>query len=178
MRRRHRPLPTIWLMTDPRIVDLMAAIMQLPKGAGIIFRHYELPPGPRRALFRRVQRLANARRHILLLADTPMMARQWGADGAHSRSPYRSVGIRTVAVHNAREAVLAKRLGADLIFVSPVFATASHADARGISAVGVGQIAGGQRRRTIALGGMTAKRAKSLSALKLHGWAAIDAFRI
>ena len=165
-------------MTDPRIGDLMAAIMQLPNGAGIIFRHYELPFSDRRALFRCVQRLAKARRHLLLLADTPTMARQWGADGAHSRSPYRSVGIRTVAVHNAREAVLAKRLGADLIFVSPVFATQSHIDARGIGAVGVGRIAGRQRKRTIALGGMTAKRAKSLAALNLHGWAAIDAFRI
>ena len=165
-------------MTDPRIGDLTTAITRLPKGAGIIFRHYELPQGARRGLFRRVQKLAKARRHLLLLADTPIRARQWGADGAHSRSPYRSIGIRTVAVHNAREAALAKRIGADLIFVSPVFATASHADARAIGAVGVGQIAGRQRERTIALGGMTAKRAKSLSALNLHGWAAIDTFRI
>jgi thiamine-phosphate pyrophosphorylase len=176
MRRRH-PLPKIWLMTDPRIGDLRAAIRRLPSGSGIVFRHYELAQRGRQALFRVVKTLA-AGRHILLLADKPSVARQWGADGAHSRSPHQSRGIRTVAVHNAREAALAKRLGADLIFVSPVFASRSHPGTRVIGAVGLGQIAGNQRSRTIALGGVTAKRAKSLSALNLYGWAAIDAFRI
>jgi thiamine-phosphate pyrophosphorylase len=176
MHRCH-PLPKIWLMTDPRISDLSGAIRRLPRGSGIIFRHYELPRGERRALFRAVKTLA-AGRHVLLLADRPHVARQWGADGAHSRSLHRSQGIRTVAVHSAREAALAKRIGADLIFVSPVFATRSHPDAQAIGAVGLGRIAGQMRGRTIALGGMTAKRAKSLSTLKLYGWAAIDAFRI
>jgi thiamine-phosphate pyrophosphorylase len=176
MRRRH-PLPKIWLMTDPRINDLTVVIRRLPRGTGIIFRHYELPQAGRRALFRIVKKLA-AGRHALLLADKPSVAQQWGADGAHCRSAQRSRGIRTVAVHNAREAALAKRVGADLIFVSPVFATRSHPDAQAIRAVGLGRIAGTMRKRTIALGGMTAKRAKSLSALNLYGWAAIDAFRI
>jgi thiamine-phosphate pyrophosphorylase len=177
MHRRH-PLPKIWLMTDPRIGDLAACIARLPKRSGIIFRHYEYRLGERRALFRQVQRLVARDRHILILADRPHVARQWGADGAHSRSLHRSQGIRTVAVHSAREAALAKRIGADLIFVSPVFATRSHPDAQAIGAVGLGRIAGQMRDRTIALGGMTAKRAKSLSTLKLYGWAAIDAFRI
>jgi thiamine-phosphate pyrophosphorylase len=176
MRRRH-PLPKIWLMTDPRINDLGAVIRCLPRGAGIIFRHYELPHEERRALFKGVKSLA-AGRHMLLLADKPGVARQWGADGAHSRSPHQSQGIRTVAVHNRREAALAQRIGADLIFVSPVFVTRSHGAARAIGPVGVGRIAGPMRGRTIALGGMTVKRARSLAALNLYGWAAIDAFRI
>ncbi len=73
---------------------------------------------------------------------------------------------------------MAKRIGADLIFVSPVFTTQSHPRAHMIGAVGLGRIAGKMRGRTIALGGMNAKRAKSLAALNLYGWAAIDAFRI
>ena len=106
-----------------------------------------------------------------------MIARQWGADGAHSRSGHRSRGIRTVAVHNRREAAEAKRVGADLILVSPVYATTSHPEAKSIGPLGIALIAGTQRRRTIALGGMTQKRAKLLDALNLYGWAAIDAFR-
>lgn len=176
MRRRH-PLPKIWLMTDPRIEDLSAAIMRLPRGSGIIFRHYELPKRERRALFKRVQKLAKARRHSLLLADRPMIARLWGADGAHDRSGHRSRGVRTVAVHNAREAVQAKRIGAGLMFVSPVFTTQSHPNTQVIGALGVARIAGKKRDSTIALGGMTAKRMKRLRALDLYGWAAIDAFR-
>jgi thiamine-phosphate pyrophosphorylase len=176
MRRRH-PLPKIWLMTDPRIEDLSAAIMRLPRGSGIIFRHCDLPERARRTLFRHIQKQAKARRHILLLAAPPMIAQQWGADGAHSQSRHRSQGIRTVAVHNVREAKLAEKVKADLIFVSPVFLTQSHPGKSGIGRLGLARNAGRERNRTIALGGMTAKRMKRLGALNLHGWAAIDAFR-
>jgi thiamine-phosphate pyrophosphorylase len=176
MRRRH-PLPKIWLMTDPRLDDVLASIARLPKGSGIIFRHYEWETQPRRALFKQVRRLAKRGRHVLILADTPLRAQQWGADGAHNRSARASQGLRTVAAHSAKEAALARRVGADLIFVSPVFPTVSHPDRRALGRMGLGQIAANQRVKTVALGGMTAQRARSLSALKIHGWAAIDAFR-
>lgn len=177
MRRRH-PLPKIWLMTDPRMADVLASTARLPNGSGIVFRHYEWADKPRRALFKQVQRLARRGRHVLILADTPIRARQWGADGAHNRSALVSLGLRTVAVHSAREAALARRIKADLIFVSPVFPTQSHPGTRALGSRRLGQIAGDQRTATIALGGMSAQRAKHLSALNIHGWAAIDAFRI
>jgi len=177
MRRRH-PLPKIWLMTDPRIDDLAAAINRLPKRSGIVFRHYGMARTERRLLFRQVKRLAKRGRHTLILADRPEVAKYWGADGVHSRSAHRSTGLRTVAVHSAREAALARRIGADLIFASPVFATRSHVGAKALGRARLGLMIGIQRHRTISLGGMDAGRAKSLSALKLYGWAAIDAFRI
>jgi thiamine-phosphate pyrophosphorylase len=177
MRRRH-PLPKIWLMTDPRMDDVLASIALLPKGSGIIFRHYEWAEGPRRTLFKQVKRLSRRGRHVLLLADTPLRAKQWGADGAHNRSLRVSQGFRAVAVHSVKEAALAEKIGADLIFVSPVFPTRSHPGSKTLGRVGLGQIAGKQRTKTIALGGMNAQRARSLTGLKIHGWAAIDAFRI
>jgi thiamine-phosphate pyrophosphorylase len=176
MRHRH-PLPKIWLMTDPRMDDVLASVARLPKGSGVIFRHYEWTEGRRRALFNQVKRLARRGRHILILADTPIRAKQWDADGAHNRSTLVSQGLRTVAVHSAKEAALARSIRADLIFVSPVFTTRSHPNGRTLGHSGLGKIAGNQRTKTIALGGMTAKRARPLSALKIHGWAAIDAFR-
>lgn len=177
MRRRH-PLPRVWLMTDPRLGDLEAVVSDLPKWAGIIFRHYELPRTERRALFNRVMRVAKAQRHIVLLADRPGIARQWGADGAHHRSAHRSHGIRTVAVHNPREAVLARRVKADLIFVSPVFATRSHPGQRATGVLGMARIARDQLNRTIALGGMTAKQMRRLRHIGIYGWAGIDGFSI
>ena len=178
MPRRHTEIPKIWLMTDPRIGDLEGAIRRLPKGSGIVFRYYEYSQSERRALFKRIRSLAKAYHHMLLLADLPSVARRWGAHGVHGRSLHRSQGIRTVAVHNLREAALARRLRADLIFVSPVFETRSHPGAQSIGALGLGRISGLQRHQTIALGGMTAKRAKSLAALNIHGWAAIDALSL
>jgi thiamine-phosphate pyrophosphorylase len=175
MRRRH-PLPRIWLMTDERIVDLEAVITRLPRGSGIVFRHHSLYLNERRALFDRVRTLARQRHHVLLLADKPTVARAWRADGAHHRSLLVSHGLRTVAVHNVAERIVATRVRADLIFVSPVFKTRSHPGKPALGTVRLGIIASTDRRRTIALGGMNPKLTKSLATLKLYGWAAIDAF--
>jgi thiamine-phosphate pyrophosphorylase len=175
MRRRH-PLPKIWLVTDERVVDLEAAILRLPRGSGIVFRHYSLGHKERRALFDRVRKVSLRNRHVLLLAGTPRIARAWRADGAHNRSALVSCGLRSFSVHNVAEKVAAKRVGADLIFVSPVFKTRSHPGKPPLGAVRLGLFAAKERSRTIALGGMTAKRAKKLMALKIYGWAAIDAF--
>jgi thiamine-phosphate pyrophosphorylase len=175
MRRRH-PLPTVWLMTDERIPDLRAAVARLPHGAGIIFRHYSLTRHDRRVLFRQVRTMARRAGHVLLLADTPGLARHWGADGAHSRTPYRSQGLRTAAVHNGAELASAQRVGADLIFVSPVFPTRSHVGTRLLTTVRLGLLVGAARGKAVALGGMTTARFGSLAAMRLHGWAGIDAF--
>ena len=83
MPKRHRPstqaLPRIWLMTDERLgAGLIDAVRALPKGSGIIFRHYATGDVARRDLFRAVRRLARKNRHMLLLADTAQHARAWG----------------------------------------------------------------------------------------------------
>ncbi|WP_338185856.1 thiamine phosphate synthase [Jatrophihabitans sp.] len=163
-------------MTDERISDLDAAIRRLPWHSGIVFRHYGLNVKARRVLFNQVRRLARRYNHILFLADTPLQARQWGADGAHHRSALVSQGLRSAAVHNVEERIAAMRSGADLIFVSPAFETRSHPGHSALGASRLGLIAGTERTRTIALGGMTMNRANGLKALKLYGWAAIDAF--
>ncbi|MDB5713081.1 MAG: thiamine phosphate synthase [Sphingomonadales bacterium] len=175
MRRRH-PLPRIWLMTDERIIDLKAAIERLPRESGIVFRHYSLDHRERRALFDQVLQIARRYRHVVLLAGAPELAKAWGADGAHHRSMLKSRGLRSVAVHTGAEKVMAVRIRADLMFISPVFETKSHPGKSHLGRVRLALLAGNQRFRTIALGGLNGKRATSLSALKLYGWAAIDAF--
>jgi thiamine-phosphate pyrophosphorylase len=172
---RRQPLPRIWLMTDERIDDLDAAIAALPRGSGIIFRHDTLMPQHRRVMFKAVRRTARACGHMLLSADRPGTARQWGADGAHERSARASQGLRTVAVHSVRERIIAARAGADLIFVSPVCPTRSHPGAKPIGRIGFLRIAGPLRHRAIMLGGMNAGRFRRMAALKPYGWAAIDA---
>lgn len=172
---RRQPLPRIWLMTDPRIVDLSGAIAQLPRRSGIIVRHYHLAPPARFRLLKHVQRLARRGRHIVLLADTPWRARAWGADGAHDRSSRPSRGFRSMAVHSMREAAMARRMRADLALVSPAFATASHPDVRPLKRHMLARLS--RCLRTIALGGMTARRFRTLRSLNLYGWAGIDALR-
>lgn len=182
MTRRHprfwpRILPRIWLMTDERLGDaLLPAVAALPRGAGIIFRHYALAVPERRALFEKVRRLARAKGLVLVLAGPPRMARAWRADGFHGRHPGGADHrlIHTAPAHNAIEMAQAIRQGADLVLLSPVHATRSHAGQKPLGRVRFGLLARQARVPLIALGGMTARRARALTPLGLYGWAGID----
>ena len=56
MRPRY---PNRWLMTDERMGDrLIGALLALPPGSGVVFRHYSLTEHERRALFAEVRRIA------------------------------------------------------------------------------------------------------------------------
>src|SRR3569623_1397251 len=70
--QRRQPLPRLWLMTDERQGEaLWAALEKLPRGAGIVFRHYGLPAKERRRLFARVHAIARTKRLLLLAARLP-----------------------------------------------------------------------------------------------------------
>jgi thiamine-phosphate pyrophosphorylase len=176
MRVRKAPLPKLWLMTDERGGDPVALARRLPKGAGIIFRHYAMSGRKRRVLFKQVRAVAKQRRLTLLLAGTPAQARAWGADGAHHRSKLPKIGLRSVAVHNRRELTVARYIKADLMFVSPVCRTRSHPNARPLGVVRLGLLVGDDRNRAVALGGIDATKFRQIATLRLHGWAGIDAF--
>jgi thiamine-phosphate pyrophosphorylase len=176
---RH-PLPHLWLMTDERIGDaLWEALARLPRGAGVIFRHYATPPAERRRIYDRVRRIARARRLVLVLAGSPRAAIGWRADGAHGRSPHRIAPralIRTAPAHGARERFAAERMGADLVLLSPVFGTRSHPGSPALGPIRFGLIARGAKPRMVALGGMDAPRFRRLRPFGAYGWAAIDAW--
>lgn len=172
MRPRH-PLPHLWLMTDERMGEsLWTALDRLPRGSGVVFRHYGLDASARRALFRKVAKVSRRRGLVLVRAGA---GRLGPADGVHGR---RGSGIRTAPAHSQREAVAAIRGGADLLFVSPVFATRSHPGARALGRVRTGLMIRNLPVPVIALGGMDARRAASLQQLGIYGWAAIDAWSV
>ena len=78
------------------------------------------------------------------------------------------------SVHSRGEALAAR--GADLVFVSPVFASASHPGGAVLgmeAALALAQLAGAP---AIALGGMDQERGEAAMAAGFHGWAAIDAW--
>ena len=171
--RARQPLPRLWLMTDERLGDrLLDTIARLPRGAGIVFRHYSLGEVERRALFDQVRALADRRDHVLMLAGPAAQARAWGADGSHGRGP--GEGLRAAPVHSLAEILAAERDGAAFLFLSPVFATRSHPDARPLGVAGFNRHARRTDLPVIALGGMNAIRARRLR--EAYGWAGIDAF--
>jgi thiamine-phosphate pyrophosphorylase len=171
---KKRPLPKTWLMTDPRLGEgLDAAIRKLPAGSGVVFRHYQLATEERLALFQQIQRICRQRGHTLILAGD----NDWSADGVHGRSRFRPTQILTLPVHSLHEIREAQRLRADLMFLSPVFATRSHPEARALGLIQfsrLAKLAGGAK--VIALGGMTHNKSQSLTRRVAYGWAGIDAF--
>ena len=172
--RPRQPLPRLWLMTDPRMGDdLWAALERLPRGSGVVFRHYQLDAQARAALFRRVRRVARRRRLVLLVAGAPLR----GADGRHGPDARGGgLGLATRSVHHRRDLVAAARACVDAVFASPVFPTRSHPGAPALGPVRFGRMIRNSRVPVIALGGMDAPRAHAIASLGIHGWAAIDAW--
>ncbi|WP_371416813.1 thiamine phosphate synthase [Sphingosinicella sp. BN140058] len=157
-------------MTDERQGEtLWDALEHLPRGAGVIFRHYGLPVEARRRLFLAVRGVARRRRLILVVAG-PLPLR---GDGNHGR---RGHGLRTAPAHDLKQIRAAERGGADLVFLSPVFPTRSHPGRPALGRVRFGLLARQCRVPVIALGGVTPRLADGLKALGAFGWAAIDAW--
>lgn len=162
-------------MTDERQGDLLwRALDALPRGSGIVFRHYSLSPSARRMLFDRVKRVARRRGLMLLLAGPPSRAAAWGADGAHGRFSRIGAGPMIVSrpVHDAAELRAAHH--ADIVFISPVFATRSHPGGKVLGLGGFAALLAQAPMPAIALGGLDARRAKRLLAMGAYGWAGID----
>ncbi|WP_294195659.1 thiamine phosphate synthase [uncultured Sphingomonas sp.] len=166
MPRRH---PIRWLMTDERQGDdLWRALERLPRGGGVIFRHYRTPAAERKALFARVRRVTRRRGLVLVRAGIYPLR---GADGVHG---CRDSRIITWPAHDRREAIAGIRAGAQILLVSPVFATRSHPGARALGPGRAAAIARGLPATVIALGGMDARRWRRIARHGFDGYAAID----
>src|SRR5690349_16348011 len=76
-----RPLPRVWFMTDPRRTPhLERTIAALPRGWGVIYRHFGA--ADRLAVATRLACLCKGRLVFLVAAD-PELARTVRADGVH-----------------------------------------------------------------------------------------------
>ncbi len=170
----EQDLPKLWLLSDERNdARLKAAIGRLPHGSGFVFRHYHLGPEARAARFAELLHLLREAKHWVILSDNSETAEKWGADGVYgpfSRMP--PAGMKWIATaHDENEMVDADRGAADGIMLSPVFPTRSHPGGKVLGIEEFHRLARASATPVIALGGMTAERAKELDWSR---WAAID----
>jgi thiamine-phosphate pyrophosphorylase len=178
--RRRQPtlpptLPDVWLVTDLRNdMRLEHALRRLPRGSGLVFRHYHLEPPARRARFEALARIARAYGHMVILSGTPRQGLQWSATGAYgppSRLANGAAMMRLVTANSLRKIAQAHRARADAILLSPVHATRSHPGGKALGPVRFRLLARRALVPVIALGGMNRHRAR---ALRWKKWAAID----
>lgn len=150
-------------MTDDRDADWAGAAGRMPRGSIVVVRARE-----KKARIRLAQSLAGLAR--LLIADDPALAEDMDAAGLHL--PERRMRealhwrarhpdwIITSSAHGLRGLLHAGAL--DALFLSPVFATASHPGALALSPVRAGMIAAQAMVPVYALGGVTARNAARL----------------
>ncbi|GMM92033.1 thiamine phosphate synthase [Qipengyuania sp. MTN3-11] len=170
------PLPMVWLFSDARNdAALESALEALPAGSGFVFRHYHLSPADRAERYRALAAIARTREHRIVISGNNSLAAQLDADGIYGAAP--ALGpptgtmLRLAAAHDGDEIQAALAAGADGIFLSPVFPTASHPDARPLGIHGFHVLAMQSPVPIIALGGMDARRAEQLAWPR---WGAID----
>jgi thiamine-phosphate pyrophosphorylase len=161
--RLNAGMPLV-LVTDDRAADWAAAARRLPDGGVVVVRARNAKQ--RRALAEELHGLAT-----LLIADDPALAEAFGAAGLHLPEARMKEALHwrvrhpdwiiTSSAHSLKALMGAKAL--DAVFLSPVFATASHKDARPLTPVRAAFIAGRAPVPVYALGGITPQNAVLLA---------------
>lgn len=168
-------------MTDEtRLADPVPALARLPRGAGVILRHYQTTDRARLAA-----RMAQACRRlglVLVIAADWRLAAAVTAAGLHlpdhrdGPAPgarlWRARGRRllTVAAHGPRGLVRAHAVAADAALLSPVNATASHPGGKVLGVTRAALMMRSARAPIMALGGVGPK---DLRALRPRGFAGV-----
>ena len=167
--------PKVWLVSDARNDALLERVLaRLPRGSGLVFRHYHLPEPERRVRFALLARIARRHGHCLALSGPARLARRWGADAAYGspRQLARGPALpRLVTAHSLAEVARARRARASAVVISPVHPTRSHPGAKALGPLRFRRLAARAGGPVIALGGMDKKRGKTLGSV---AWAAID----
>jgi thiamine-phosphate pyrophosphorylase len=173
----RQPLPNIWVISDARNdAVLEQALRKLPRGSGLVFRHYHLDEAARRERFSALLALCRSLGHVAVLSGDARLARAWDADGIYGAldplDPATGL-LRLATAHDAQEIAAANDAGVDGLFLSPVFPTRSHPGAPHLGVDRFRKLAALSNGPVIALGGMNPERAAELGWPR---WAAIDAF--
>lgn len=175
------PLPALWFFTDPlRTPDPLAAVLRLPRGTGVVYRHFGAADRGKTA--RAIARACRSRGLILLIAADPELASRVGADGVHwperllpQRRAASDGRIATAAAHGAEALARAAAYGADAAALSPIFPTESAASGAPLGLFRASQMARAAGLPVLALGGVNAKNARLLAGRGFAGLVSVGA---
>lgn len=170
-------LPPALFLTDPaRTPEPETIAARLPRGVGVVYRHFGAPD--RKSVALRLAGICRARGLVLLIAADPALALQVDADGVHW--PFRLKGearrwrsrfrLQTLSAHSARELRVAEGLPVDAVLLSTVFASRSPSAGAAMGAHRFARLAAGSVKPVYALGGVTAETAG-----RVAGWAGVAA---
>lgn len=178
-----------------RISDFAKVIANLPKNSAIIIREYDLPRLERLSFAKEIFKSARKRSDLkILIGKDFRMALELKADGMHfsdqgklpiqikNKKNFPKNFILSFACHHILSLKIAEKLQADFAFLSPIFPTKSHSDAKIFNHFNFVKIAVENKKKTycraslFALGGVNKENLKPLKKLDLQGFGAIDYF--
>ena len=171
--------PKIFFMTDAASFNPLPIIARLPPSVGVIIRDYDHPHRAQLATT-----IRSATKNCVLVGKDAALASAINANGLHCPQ-YMSAEILqirqahpswliTASAHSAQAAAQARH--ADIIFLSPVFPTASHPDRLALTKAEIDEITQ-NHANVYALGGVNAQNFLQLKSLGFAGLAAISAFK-
>jgi len=178
---RAPALPPLLFFTDPvRTPRPWETAARLPRGAGVVYRHFGAPDASATAV--RLRELTRPRGVRLLIGLDDELAADVGADGVHlpERALHRAAALAarrpgwliTGAAHGAE--ALAPIPGLQASVLSPVFpAGGASADRTALGAAQFRAFVAGAARPVWALGGITAANAGELVGTGACGLAAV-----
>jgi len=171
--RAGYPLPRLWLLTDERQGDaLWQALSELPRGSGVILRHYSLDRARRRNFLLAASRVARRRALVVLLGGEQLL-HPWQVSGRYGSSRQRVKGkLLAWPAHNLKEIRAGERSHADFILLSPLFPTRSHPGVKALGCLGFAKLVRATALPVIALGGVRREDQSRLLNLGAYGWAA------
>jgi thiamine-phosphate pyrophosphorylase len=183
-------IPRLHLVTDDTVLArpafLDAATEALEVGGGAVALHVRAPGGTGALVFDRCGTLSSVAEKtgsLLLVNDRVDVALAHGLAGVHlgARSLPPEVvrkllgtdAIIGASVHSQGEAERAKKGGADFLFVGTIYHTPSHPDRPAAGPELIRTVAEGCRLPLLAIGGISADRARRLAVERVHGVAVL-----
>jgi len=166
----------------------------LPKNAIIIIREYDLSQAQRLIFAKEIFKSAKKRSDLkILIGKDLQLALALKADGVHfsnhdklpiqiNKKNFPKNFIFSFACHDVLALKIAKKIKADFAFLSPIFPTTSHDDAKIFNRFNFVKIAVENKKQSyfnpplFALGGVNKQNLKTLQKLGIKGFGAIDYF--
>lgn len=185
----------IFFTDRKKILDLETTIKNLPKNCAIIIREYDLDAASREAFARKIIDLARPKNHKVLIGKNFSLAKKLKADGLHfsdfdkiptqflQKKLWPKNFIFSLAAHSLKSVLKLQKLAPDLLFISPIFATTSHANQKNLGLKNLAKISFQTKNQPYfspniyALGGVNFTNLKSLQKLPICGFGAIDFFK-
>jgi len=186
--------PPVFFTCSKKVSDFEKTIKNLPKKSYVIIREYNLNKKDREIFAQKIIALARPKGLKILVGKDFALARKIKADGVHfsdfdklplqflQKKSFAKKFIFSFACHNLKSALRSQKLKADMIFITPIFPTTSHLEAKIIGLRNLAKITSKTKNSpyfssTIyALGGVNSTNIKSINKLGISGISAIDLF--